>query len=517
MARRFSLDRLMQLLPLLIGIGLLGTAAATTYSQFAFRAGAVATQARVVEFQSSSSRDRDGRVSSVHYPVYEFTLPDGRVVRTRGPVGSGTPCCEIGDLVRVLYDPADPRRARQDSFEDSWLLPTVLGAFGALMFGVGLLVWRLFGGEAATDTQAVRRFERRDLAPVAGVKRIDTPEGERWIVQARLEDPTSGAERRFESEPLPFDPTARVGALRTVPVEYDSDPRRGFRMDVQALRPPAAQAAPRPAARVAAPRRNVTRLNGVALDGSEPVERSLPLTLLGIGIAFLLGAVAMAWPQLAFRFGTTTAPGRVVDMRVTSGGSAPVFTFTPAGGPEMRVVSPIVSDPPCCRVGEVVTVRYRPEDPRRARIASLQDDWLWPGILGGFALLWLLPGLMALRARRIHLRGGAAASPGREEAPTAPATPPPGDGIAVPLAGLRREQTAQGPRWFIQARWTDPRSGVARLFESEPLPFDPVPQMRDMTMVQAHFDSAVPDGPARIDLSFLRPPDDDATVVMRRG
>jgi hypothetical protein len=73
-----------------------------------------------------------------------------------------------------------------------------------------------------------------------------------------------------------------------------------------------------------------------------------------------------------------------------------------------------------------------------------------------------------------------------------------------------------GPRWVIQARWTDPRSGVARLFESEPLPFDPVPQMRDMTMVQVRFDPSRPDDPYWMDLSFLRAPDDDATVVMRR-
>jgi hypothetical protein len=424
MTRRFSTDRLLFLLPLLAGLGLLGVAAATTYSQLSFRAGAVATTARVVEMLPSTSRNRDG-ISTVYYPVYEFALPDGRVERVRGPVGSGTPCCEVGDLVRVLYDPAEPRRARRDSFEDSWLLPTVLGAFGAVLFGVGLLVLPSF----------------RDAGPAPA--------------------------------PVP--------------------------------------AAASDTARAATPRRNVTRLNGVALDGSEPVERSLPLTLLGIGLLLLLGAVALAWPQLAFRFGTATAQGRVVDMRVTSGGSAPVFTFTPQGGNEVRVVSRVVTDPPCCRVGQAVTVRYRPGDPRQARIASLQDDWLLPGFVAGFALLWLVPGLMALRARRRFLRRATAAPPAGASAPEGPA----GAGIMVPLAGLRQVQTTAGPHWIVQGRWTGPH-GVTRLFESEPLPFDPVPQMRDMTAVRVRFDPGQPDGPAAMDLAFLRVPGDDVAAT-RRG
>jgi len=89
--------------------------------------------------------------------------------------------------------------------------------------------------------------------------------------------------------------------------------------------------------------------------------------------------------------------------------------------------------------------------------------------------------------------------------------------FSVPLAGLRRIDTPGGPRWILQARWADPRSGVQRLFESEPLPFDPVPQMRQMNAVQVSFDPSMPEGPSWMDLSFLREPDADATVVQRRG
>jgi hypothetical protein len=76
----------------------------------------------------------------------------------------------------------------------------------------------------------------------------------------------------------------------------------------------------------------------------------------------------------------------------------------------------------------------------------------------------------------------------------------------VPLAGLRRDHGPEGPRWILQARWSDPRSGVQRLFESPPIPFDPVPQMRTMTNVNVTFDPGDPNGAYAMDLSFLVAP-----------
>jgi hypothetical protein len=116
--------------------------------------------------------------------------------------------------------------------------------------------------------------------------------------------------------------------------------------------------------------------------------------------------------------------------------------------------------------------------------------------------------VVGLGVRRVARPGAGAVA-----LPIQAAAPPRAMTFAVPLAGLRRE----AGHWFVQARWADPRSGVQRVFESEPLPFDPVPQMRSMTSVQVAFDPSVPDGPYQMDLSFLREPDDDATIVARRG
>uniref|UniRef100_UPI0018DFB7D5 hypothetical protein n=1 Tax=Roseomonas rosulenta TaxID=2748667 RepID=UPI0018DFB7D5 len=94
----------------------------------------------------------------------------------------------------------------------------------------------------------------------------------------------------------------------------------------------------------------------------------------------------------------------------------------------------------------------------------------------------------------------------REDRPPPPAVEPPGHGVPVPLAGLRREDTAAGPRWFVQARWSDATGEATRLLESEPLRYDPVPQMKALTSVRVAFEGEPASAPYRMDLSFLRAP-----------
>jgi hypothetical protein len=66
-------------------------------------------------------------------PVVRFTTAEGREIEFHGPGGGGTAFAR-GDRVTVVYDPANPIRARIVSFLDLWL-PSVV-AFGvAILFG----------------------------------------------------------------------------------------------------------------------------------------------------------------------------------------------------------------------------------------------------------------------------------------------------------------------------------------------------------------------------------------------
>jgi hypothetical protein len=53
-----------------------------------------------------------GSNSRTSIPVVRFTLPDGRTVQTEARMGTGPGFRFNGSEVTVLYDPADPRRAR---------------------------------------------------------------------------------------------------------------------------------------------------------------------------------------------------------------------------------------------------------------------------------------------------------------------------------------------------------------------------------------------------------------------
>lgn len=224
--------------------------------------------------------------------------------------------------------------------------------------------------------------------------------------------------------------------------------------------------------------------------------RRMWLGFLGPGVLMLVAAGVVLWIDLDFRASAVEADGRVVRMLrdaspSSSGGPAatfaPVFAFTLPDGRKVEVVSRNYSYPPCCRTGQAVRVRYDPAQPEQAEIVGNFTNWIVFGVLALVGTIFTGVGL-ALRA--IVRRIGAMAGRVQE----------------VPLVGMRRSDGPEGPRWIVQARWTNPASGASRLFESDPLPFDPVPQMRGLQRVRVIFDPAWPEGAYAMDLSFLHAP-----------
>lgn len=86
----------------------------------------------------------DGRevsrdVERISYaPIVRFDASDGRVIEFHGRGGSGTDY-SAGDQVTVIYDPANPIRARIVSFIDLWLPSAVCLAITVLFGGVVVL------------------------------------------------------------------------------------------------------------------------------------------------------------------------------------------------------------------------------------------------------------------------------------------------------------------------------------------------------------------------------------------
>ena len=88
---------------------------------------AARTTGLVVELAPSETSD-----DVTYAPVVEFEQ-EGRKYRFKDSVGSNPPSHSIGDVVTVLYSPANPAESRID--HDIWnrLLPLLIGGAGALM------------------------------------------------------------------------------------------------------------------------------------------------------------------------------------------------------------------------------------------------------------------------------------------------------------------------------------------------------------------------------------------------
>lgn len=71
----------------------------------------------------------DGEVTN-YYPVVQFATAREQVVQFRGDPNNPPDEYRVGDPVRVLYDPANPRHAKFDTWNERWgdgVVPTVLG------------------------------------------------------------------------------------------------------------------------------------------------------------------------------------------------------------------------------------------------------------------------------------------------------------------------------------------------------------------------------------------------------
>lgn len=79
---------------------------------------------------------RSGRNNSTTYSAQvRFTAKDGSTVTFKESFSSNPAAHQVGDKVKVFYDPGNPQNARIDDFMNTWFLPLLLGGMG-LIFGL---------------------------------------------------------------------------------------------------------------------------------------------------------------------------------------------------------------------------------------------------------------------------------------------------------------------------------------------------------------------------------------------
>lgn len=130
-----------------------------------------------------------------------------------------------------------------------------------------------------------------------------------------------------------------------------------------------------------------------------------PLTLWGllclaVSGGFLLSALRIYLHRKRFLATSQPAAGTVVEVHIRGVGrnamSLPVFEFRTAEGAVQRAESLMGTGFQRFEAGEAVAVRYDPRDPGRAEVDSFAMLWGTALLRAGFALLFLIMGIVGL-------------------------------------------------------------------------------------------------------------------------
>ena len=108
------------LLPL-SAIILLGVSIWFTYSSYIFSTTGVEVPGTVIRMESSTSNDS----TPTYSPVFSYTY-EGQQYEYESINSSNPPTNKVGDVETLLVNPANPSKARQNSFWELWLLPAIL-------------------------------------------------------------------------------------------------------------------------------------------------------------------------------------------------------------------------------------------------------------------------------------------------------------------------------------------------------------------------------------------------------
>ncbi len=97
-----------------------------------FLAKATKTEGTVVQLVLSYSNH-----SRTYHPVVRFTERNGQTIEFVSSIGSNPPGYSEGEKVEVLYLPAEPYKARLNSFFSLWGASIIVGALGGIFLLIG--------------------------------------------------------------------------------------------------------------------------------------------------------------------------------------------------------------------------------------------------------------------------------------------------------------------------------------------------------------------------------------------
>ena len=130
---------------LAFGVPLIVLAGVLAWNQVAAMEGTITATGRVASIRTIQGHDRRGNVvpeRAMHAPMVAFRTPDGPVMHVASHDYARTPCCAVGDVVRLRLRLDAPDQLRIVSLRDEWLWPGMAALLGLVLTSAGVVVLR---------------------------------------------------------------------------------------------------------------------------------------------------------------------------------------------------------------------------------------------------------------------------------------------------------------------------------------------------------------------------------------
>ena len=219
----------------LVGLSLLAVGGYLLFDTRAFLSDAAATSGTVISLSLTSESG-----TTLYAPIVSFVTGDGESLVLRSNAYSEGWKDRQGDIVKVLYDPADPKKAKIDSLFQLWGATLIFSGVGVVFSGVGLGIfgyrvfarrgrqWLLSHGRLIiTDFKGIELNERVSLRRGSNVQHP-------FRIISEWYDSSLGQLCRFESENLWFNPEDHISSDH-IQVYIDPNNPRKYYMDVSFL------------------------------------------------------------------------------------------------------------------------------------------------------------------------------------------------------------------------------------------------------------------------------------------
>ena len=227
----------------LVGLGVLYLCFYLYNDNRVFLATAKETDGEVVEL--ISKRDSDG---TTYRPRVRYRPQGGYDMFFESSVSSNPPAFDVGEKVKVLYEPGNPQSAKINSFMSLWFGVLISGVLGLIFSAVGLgtLVHairkhKMYGwlekyGQTITVkvNETYQRVADKKTRNTNGrTVYVKSGGDDFWKINAQWQNPRDQKIYVFESEPIAFDPAEYV--RETVNVRIDPNNPKRYRMDISFL------------------------------------------------------------------------------------------------------------------------------------------------------------------------------------------------------------------------------------------------------------------------------------------